>query len=259
MLTCPNCGVENRFGAIFCRGCGKKLDIIDEITVENIHEKTTGKKRRRKKDKSALTPRELRTKGVIINAIRIAIILLVGFAVYLTQVTPPISAIPTSEAAAKSFVQKKKQLEDAIKNKGTASVTVTQKELNSHIAELVSNVEKGKLVKLENVQVAFGNGAKEDEIAVRMYVRVFGKQTLFQLFGKVDKSKGEMKFSAAPFAKVGKLPYPAFLMKMHSKNVLKNMQSDTDLFKKLSQATIKSAKVRGGGATPAIELKVVGK
>lgn len=253
MLTCPNCGSDNRYGAIFCRVCGKKLDIIDELTVENIEEKTGAKKRRRK-GKSELPPGKLRRRSVIMNSIRILIILLLAAAVYLTQQTPSVSAIPTSEASRKSFAQRKSLLDTAVKNKNSASVTVTQKELNSYLAGLLPGVKGGKSVKFENLQVALGDG--KEKIAIRMYVRVFGKRMLFQLFGTLEKSDGHVKFAAATFAKIGKLPYPAPLMKWHCKNVLRDLKDATDLFNQLSDANVKEGKLKGGGATPSIELKV---
>lgn len=269
MLTCPNCGGENRYGAIFCRSCGKKLDIIDELTVENIHEKTGGKKRRRKKEKSELTPKQLRRRSMIINGIRVAVILLVGFAVYLTQQTPSLSAISTSDGSRRSFMKKKQTLRRG------SPVTVTTKEINSYLAGLLPRIKDGKVVKFDYLQVALGNDANKDnnegkgkgkdkdknnnEIAIRMYVRVFGKNMLFQLFGKLEKSNGKVRFSPTTFAKIGKLPYPTFLMKQHCKNILSDLKSDKELFEKLSEATIKEVKIRGGGKTTAIALKTGGK
>jgi uncharacterized protein YpmS len=33
MINCPECGADNMIGAIFCRGCGKKLN-LDELTPD---------------------------------------------------------------------------------------------------------------------------------------------------------------------------------------------------------------------------------
>lgn len=259
MLTCPNCGSDNRYGAIFCRGCGKKLDVIDEITVENIDEKTGGKRRRRKKEKGALTPKQLHTRGMIINAIRIAVILLIAFAVYLTQQRPSISAIPTSEGARNSFNRKKREL------RGGKEVIITDKEFNSYLASVLPKVENGKVLRFENLQVALGSEEHEEnkeedkqEIAIRMYVRIFGKRVLFQMFGKLEKDSGKVKFSPRTFGKLGKLPYPAFLVKLHCKNVLKNLDKDKELFDKLTEATIDEMKVRRNGKlvpTSVLKLK----
>jgi hypothetical protein len=233
--------------------CGKKLDIIDELTVENIDEKTTGKKRKRKKKKTELAPKQLRRRGIIINAIRIAVILLVAFAVYLTQQTPSLPAISTSDRSRKSFLEKKRQL------RGGHSVMVTQKELNSYVAGLLPKVEDGKVVKFDNVQVALGNDTDDEEIAIRMYVRVFGKKMLFQLFGRLEQKNGHMKFSPATFGKIGKLPYPAFLMKRHCKGMLKDLKGDKELFDTLTEATVKKASLKGGGTTAIVELKASSK
>jgi uncharacterized membrane protein YvbJ len=258
MITCPNCGSENRYGAIFCRGCGKKLDVIDEITVENIGEKTTGKKRRRRKDKGERTPKELRKRGMVINAVRILIILLVAFGVYLTQQTPPVSAIETSDASKKSFDRKREHLLESVRSNKPDSETITQKELNSHIASLLPSVKQGKVVKLENLQIALGSG--EEDLSVQMYVRVFGKRMLFQLFGNLEKEKGEIVFSSSTFAKVGKLPYPAFLMKMHCKNVFSDLrEKDASLLEKITRATVENVKIKGGGQSSAIKVQIAGK
>jgi hypothetical protein len=251
MLTCPNCGSDNRYGAIFCRGCGKKLDVIDEITVENIDEKTGGKKRKRRKEKGALTPKQLHTKSMIINAIRIVVILLIGFAVYLTQQTPTVSAIPTSKAAKDSFDNQKRKL------RAGEGATITEKQLNSYLAAVLPRVEPGKMIKFENLQIALGNEEDKEEIAVRMYARVFGKRMLFQMFGKLEKDDGKVKFSPSTFGKLGKLPYPAFLVKLHCKNVLKNLEKDKELFDRLTDATIDEVKVRRNGKTvPTSALKL---
>ncbi len=256
MLTCPNCGTENRYGAIFCRVCGKKLDIIDELTVENIHEKTGGKKRKRRKDKSELTPKQLRQRNIIVNAIRIVVILLVGFAVYLTQQTPSLSAIPTSDGSRKSFLEKKRRL------RGGNSATITTREINSYLAGLLPDIKDGKVVKFDYLQLALGNHDDKDQIAIRMYVRVFGKKMLFQMFGKLENKDGHVKFSPTTFANIGKLPYPSFLMKFHCKNILRDLKSDQELFEKLTEATIKEVKAMRGGkkvTTTAVVLTTSGK
>ncbi len=252
MLTCPNCGSENRYGAMFCRKCGKKLDIIDELTVENIDERTTGKKRKRKKDKAALTPKQLHKRSIILNGIRIVVILLVAFAVYLTQQTPSVSAIPTSDANRRSFMQKKRSLRDG------SEVTVTVREINSYIAGVLPQIKGGNAVRFDNLQVALGNEEDNEEIAIRMYVRVVGKKMLFQLFGKLEKKNGKIQFSPATFAKVGELPYPSILMKLHCRRVLSDLKSDRELFEKLTEATIKEVNTRRG-KTMAVVLKTAGK
>jgi len=257
MFTCPNCGSENRYGAIFCRGCGKKLDIIDQITVDNIDEKTTGKKKRRRKDKSKRTPKELRRRGIIVNAIRIAVILLVALAIYLTQQTPSLSAITTSEASKNSFDRKKGRLEAALESKKSRLEKITQKEINSYIASLLPDVKNGKFIRLEALQIALESNEKSMDI--RMYIRVFGKRVLFRLFGTLEKKDGHVKFSPATFGKAGNLPYPAFLMKLHCRKVLRGLTKETDLFSKLTEANITEFPVTGGKKTPGLEVKVSGK
>jgi uncharacterized protein YpmS len=37
MINCPECGADNMVGAIFCRGCGKKLN-LDELTPDAFDE-----------------------------------------------------------------------------------------------------------------------------------------------------------------------------------------------------------------------------
>ena len=37
MITCPECGADNMIGAIFCRGCGKKLN-LDELTPDAFND-----------------------------------------------------------------------------------------------------------------------------------------------------------------------------------------------------------------------------
>jgi len=244
MLTCPNCGSDNRYGAIFCRDCGKKLDIIDELTVENIDEKTKSRKRKRRKDKSARTPKQLWRKGIIVNAVRILVILLLAFAIYLTQQTPSVSAIPTSEGARGGFIKLKRGLRRG------AEVTFTEKQINSYLAGVLPGVKRGKVVGFDNLQVALGNEKDKDEIAIRMYVRIFGKKMLFQMFGKLKSSNGKVKFAAATFAKIGKLPYPSFLMKLHCRNVLNDLQEDKELFGRLTKAAINDKyEVNRGGKT----------
>ncbi len=256
MLTCPNCGSENRYGAIFCRGCGKKLDVIDEITVENIGEKTGAKKRRRRKDKEPLTPKQLHVRSTIINAIRIVAILLIAFAVYLTQQTPTVSAIPTSEGAKRSFSSEKRDLQRG------EEATITEKQLNSYLASVLPRVNNGKIVRIENLQIALGSETSKDEIGIRIYARFFGKRMLLQMFGELEKNSGNIKFSPSFFGKLGKLPYPSFLVKLHCKNVLSELEKDRELFGKLTEAKIEEVKVLRNGkkvASTALRLKTQGK
>ena len=37
MIKCPKCEADNQIGAIFCRGCGEKLE-LDEIKPETVME-----------------------------------------------------------------------------------------------------------------------------------------------------------------------------------------------------------------------------
>ena len=69
------------------------------------------------------------------------------------------------------------------------------------------------------------------------------------MFGKLEKDNGKIKFSPGTFGKLGKLPYPSFLMKMHCKKVLSELEKDKELFDKLTEAKIEEVKVTRNGKT----------
>ena len=39
LIKCKNCGFENQMGAIFCRGCGEKIDLELDIETSKIEQK----------------------------------------------------------------------------------------------------------------------------------------------------------------------------------------------------------------------------
>ena len=75
MIVCPNCQTENRLGSIFCRSCGAKL-ALDDLNVQNFEQKT-GVVSKEKVNKAK------KKRRLIVNLIRLAIILLVAYGVYL--------------------------------------------------------------------------------------------------------------------------------------------------------------------------------
>ena len=69
MMQCPQCGTENRLGAIFCRSCGAKLE-TDGITSQTFEQVTGVVPKDKAKGKK-------RVKKIILNSIRIVFLALI--------------------------------------------------------------------------------------------------------------------------------------------------------------------------------------
>ncbi len=235
MMKCPNCGTENRLGAIFCRSCGIKLE-LDEITAETFEEKT-GVVARDKVDKKK------QKRKFIYNLIGLIILLAFIFAVYLALQIPRFEEIRTSSDLLKSFKRKKRNLNLALLSKVERVEQITEAELNSYIASMMINMEnEGRKIRINDIWVFL---EEDNRITILLDLRVFGRRIIAQYFGKLNVGNGNAKFqpNGVFAAKLGKLPYPTFLMRRHCKNVLKNLEEDKELLEKLSEVEIKDGKI----------------
>lgn len=151
MIKCPECGAENLLGAIFCRGCGEKLD-IDNLKPDQMQDK--GKKVAKK------------TAAVVRNLIVLILLLIVGGLVVGLLIPPgydkPAALDEEAEAKAKSSYR-------AIAEKASGSETFNHDELN-YFAELIAGLTEDDIV--ERAQAA----AEADEstwlIPQAMYVQL---------------------------------------------------------------------------------------
>ena len=91
MIICPKCNADNQIGAIFCRGCGEKLD-LDELKPETVMRAA-----------KALHKTSFNVLGLIKNLIMLTIlVVLVGFlmGLFMKPPLPAVEANPTKDTKA---------------------------------------------------------------------------------------------------------------------------------------------------------------
>ena len=114
MINCPKCGADNLIGAIFCRGCGEKLN-LDELKPEHIQQAA---RKERKKD------------GSLVRNL-IALILLLAVAGVLTAVLLPPEFNRTESADEKGFARANGLLNALVKARGKKKFVFTLAEVNA--------------------------------------------------------------------------------------------------------------------------------
>jgi hypothetical protein len=236
MIICPNCKTENRLGAIFCRSCGAKLS-LDDLNVQNFEQKT-GVVTKEKVDKAK------KKRRFIINIIRLALLLLIAFAIYLVFQKPDLPKdIITKGGEEKKFQTKQDYLIKARNDGKDAEAEFTELEINTFATSLVDSPENKGRVKLTGITIDL---KQDNEVEIYLDTQILGQHIRLCCFGKVSADDKGLKFVPNGFfaAKVGKLPYPMFLFKYLTKNILSKDKTLNELISAISsiEVTAGSAK-----------------
>ena len=187
----------------------------------------TSRTRRRKKRK------------LVGHVIRLVIILLIAFGIFLIFVDPPKpDDIVTSGKAYDSFKDKMKALE---KNK-KGSKEFSEEEVNSFITQMVIDMNKDGNVRLSQIFVEL---LDDNKVKVFLDVDLFNLRIVASCEGTISGSDKGLVFKPSGFfsSKLGRLPYPMPLFKRMTAQVLK----DEDIQDFL--AIIESAEVSNGTVT----------
>jgi hypothetical protein len=232
MIVCPNCQTENRLGSIFCRSCGSKL-ALDDLNVQNFEQKT-GVVSKEKINKAK------RKRKLIINIIRLAFLLAIAYGVYLVFQEPQMPKIDTSGKANESFKKKETAILDARKAGKEIEVAFTELEVNSFVAVVAIDSENTGKAKLKEI---FIDLKEDNRVEIFLVTSIFGQRIVASCYGKVSAGESGLVFEPDGFfaAKMGKLPYPMFLFKYMTKNVL-TKPNITDLLSAFSSIEITEGK-----------------
>lgn len=220
MMQCPQCGTDNRLGAIFCRSCGTKLE-LDSVTSQTF-EQVTGVVAKNKSDAKK------RTKRIVFNVIRLVILALLVAGVYLAMQIPEVGKPTTEDRDATLFERKIESLTAALSGdpNGRTELPIKEQEVNAYIQKRMGATDLGKgTFQLADTWVLFG---KDGEITWVIDAKLFGRPLRFQYFGTVEAKDGKLVFKKKGLftGKLGKLPYPTILLDMTTKKLLDSLLKD---------------------------------
>ncbi|RMD74236.1 MAG: zinc ribbon domain-containing protein [Lentisphaerae bacterium] len=127
MIPCPKCGAQNQIGAIFCRGCGEKLN-LEELKPEKV--KAAAKKQ---------VGSNFNVFALIKNLIMLGILLgLLGVLAGLF-LTPSMPSVDVTDKARRSAAIKLKQYQQGL----IRGMTLTEAEVNAMAEDIFELTPKG--------------------------------------------------------------------------------------------------------------------
>lgn len=208
-LRCPNCGTDNLLNAIFCRGCGEKLD-LSKMTPEQLLE-----------DEKQKNAKPGATKGQKIFSSIFAGILIVIIVGLLCPAGGSFTAGEAGEQAVKDFAavqkgaakkkkKKKRGAENPAEDKAEASskksFTFSSQDATSLVSKAMGLPKKSENEKVlpQNFSIDFREG---NEMRLVLKCKVFGFLPMDNVL-KVNykcESKGNVTFEVIG-AKIGQLP-----------------------------------------------------
>ena len=230
-MLCPQCGTENRLGAIFCRSCGVKLD-IDSIDSETFEEKTGIKLKKGPK-----------ISTIILKVVLLLVLIGLAAAIFLATRVPDIERTPTAtkgKNSIASFDVKKRQAEWFKANDYEYKLGFTEGDINSYLAEKFkeSDLKKG-FIEFKEIDIDLKPG---NMVEARFFGTMWGKKLLFRVTGRVELTGGTLKFEPES-ARIGQLPLPGILINPTYKNMMSAGAEDEKLFKKFEAIQIHEDKV----------------
>ena len=223
-LVCPKCGTDNLLNAIFCRGCGDKLN-LNEMKPEQFIQKD---------DKKGVTP--LWQK--IFASVVFGIILLIGG----LMICPSGGASKGTEVSSEEVSKNYKTL---LKKK-EKSFTFSSADASALITKAMNLPQQaGGDILPQNFSVQF---LDDDVIKTVMSTKVYGFSPVdYCVKAKVTVTgKGSVTWEVQS-AKIGQVPMLFGLRDIPVENVKRQAESCSDLTK--IQKKAKSAKCSGGQIT----------
>ncbi len=180
MLRCPKCGTDNLLTAVFCRGCGDKLD-LNAIKPD---------------DMAAMAPKNSNAKQNIIGGIIIAVLVVVAFVgTYFPGMGTIDATAEQQEAAVKKY--------SAIKS--NASDSFTDEEVTAYISKLVADAKNEKPLRFITVRLL-----DENKVKAIVGIKVFGIPASLTVVGDVKVADSKIDFTHTS-KKIGLFPVFSFL------------------------------------------------
>lgn len=217
MLQCPKCGTDNLLNAIFCRGCGEKLE-LDNLKPEAFEVKTHTK-----------AQKIMRMVNIILGILLTLAVLVIAVGA-LFPVSGRITAAELTDQAQKSY----KTL--LIRNRSSRSVTFTNEEATALVNQQFSTYSGGKGSPTpEHVTVLF---LADGDVRLILTAKL-KFLTLHTSVKATPSASGSGTFALdVKSCKLGLLPLPAALRPKLVNN-----------FTTIANATLERAKARVGKVT----------
>lgn len=206
---------------------------LDDLNVQNFEQKT-GVVSKEKVDKAKKKRRR------IINIIRLVFILAIAFAIYLVFQKIEFPKFITDGKAKELFEKKQDAIIKAKEAGNEIELDFTELEVNSLASKLTNEESTGK-VKIKEI---FIDLQEESNVTIYIKTLIFNQEIHLCCSGKVSANDNGLIFEPSGFfaAKVGKLPYPMFLFKYLTKNVISSDDKLNKLFDAISSIEVTEGK-----------------
>ncbi len=201
MLPCPKCGHDNELGRIFCHQCGTKLD-LSQIKAPGHGGKRLGRRRGGVGD-------SLRW------IVRLVIIGVLVWGVYLMAQVPEVRTIEHGSADLKTFYQRLDLLKQGLAQKQPVSVNFTEPQIAAHMTSFKTEEAEGRGVKVvpSKLQIELGDGVVTSIIVGRITLGSSVEKELYIRYTGVPQA-GNGSFSVSPVsASIGNLPIHPLILK----------------------------------------------
>lgn len=203
MLPCPKCGHDNELGRIFCHGCGTKLD-LSQI-------KAPGQGGRFGKGKG------LNLGKIFSMVIRLVIVAAVVWWVYLIIQVPKVSDITFGSADTASVLNKRDQLEAAVKQKTATEITVTEADVAAWGNQLKMQTAEGSGIRVapSKIQIRFGEDTVTGIIIGNISIGSWKKDLYIRYTGRPVIQGGH--FTTTPVSgQIGEMPINLWVLNQTS-------------------------------------------